>query len=110
VETVPIFWPTLVRKRVKKALLLHPEDNVVVALDDVPANDEVAVSSGVQLEVLRDVPFGHKIALRTIGRGGAIIKYGVPIAYASAGIAVGEWVHTHNAESYLTAKHEGHTA
>lgn len=44
--------------------------------------------------VLRDpVPQGHKVALRDIGAGEAVLRYGVPIGYALQAIPAGSWVH-----------------
>jgi altronate dehydratase small subunit len=92
------------------ALIIHPKDNVAVALDDIPANATVAILDGTRnvqmngVNVLQDVPFAHKIAIEPISRGHAVMKYGAPIACATAGIAVGEWVHTHNAASCVAAK------
>jgi altronate dehydratase small subunit len=70
------------------------------------------VSKGEQVEVLNsmgevildakpveDIIFGHKLALRKLGKGETIIKYGEVIGVASKPITVGEWVHTHNVES-----------
>jgi altronate hydrolase len=46
--------------------------------------------------VTRPVPAGHKVALRTIDAGAAVIKLGQPIGVATRSIAPGEHVHTHN--------------
>ncbi|MBO4472366.1 MAG: altronate dehydratase [Clostridia bacterium] len=51
-----------------------------------------------------DVPAGHKIALRDIPKGSAVIKYGYPIGVATADVKAGEFVHTHNLASALTAE------
>ena len=51
-----------------------------------------------------DVPAGHKIALRDIPKGSAVIKYGYPIGVATADVKAGEFVHTHNLSSALTAE------
>jgi hypothetical protein len=50
-------------------------------------------------DALGDVPFGHKIALKPLTLGDEVMKYGEVIGVASAGIEVGEWLHTHNVES-----------
>lgn len=50
------------------------------------------------------VPAGHKIALRDIPKGSAVVKYGYPIGVATADIRAGEFVHTHNLASALTAE------
>ena len=44
---------------------------------------------------------GHKYALRLIKAGENVIKYGMPIGYATADIAVGEHVHVHNVATNL---------
>ena len=50
------------------------------------------------------VPAGHKIALKDIAKGSAVVKYGYPIGVATADIKAGEFVHTHNLSSALTAE------
>ncbi|MDQ3623094.1 MAG: UxaA family hydrolase [Verrucomicrobiota bacterium] len=45
------------------------------------------------------LPIGHKIAARSIAAGEKILKYGAPIGSATADIAAGEHVHTHNLKS-----------
>ncbi len=44
---------------------------------------------------------GHKYAICNISCGQKVIKYGMPIGTASADIAVGEHVHTHNCKTDL---------
>ena len=51
-----------------------------------------------------DVPMGHKIALADIPKGSAVIKYGYPIGVATEDIKKGDFVHTHNLRSALTAE------
>lgn len=41
-------------------------------------------------------PAGHKVARVTIPQGAAVIKYGQTIGYATAPIAAGDHVHSHN--------------
>jgi altronate hydrolase len=60
-------------------LLLQPEDDVAVALRD-----------------LDGVPRGHKVAVRALAEGAPIRKYGQVIGVATAPIAAGDHVHTHN--------------
>jgi len=45
------------------------------------------------------LPIGHKVAARAIAAGEKILKYGAPIGSATAPIAAGEHVHTHNVQS-----------
>ena len=44
---------------------------------------------------------GHKYALQPIAKGENVIKYGFPIGHATADIAAGEWVHSHNLATNL---------
>lgn len=51
-----------------------------------------------------DVPAGHKIALKDVPIGAAIIKYGHVIGRASAPIEAGAWVHSHNLATTLSGE------
>jgi len=57
-----------------------------------------------RLRLLQSVPQGHKIALKRIGPGEPVLKYGAPIGKASRVIEPGAWVHTHNLRSALTER------
>ena len=48
------------------------------------------------------VSMGHKLALRSVGKGDPILKYGSPIGSATSDISVGEHVHLHNIKSDYT--------
>ena len=80
-------------------ILLHPNDNVAVALCDLKAGQEVRLSDGRVLTLLEDVDFGHKVALRAIATGEKVLKYGLPIGSATRDIAAGEHVHVQNMKS-----------
>lgn len=56
---------------------------------------------GVLLEGEKEIPAGHKYALRDITKGEYVIKYGEIIGKATENIKKGEWVHTHNVKSHL---------
>ena len=83
----------------ENALLIHPRDNVVVALKDLAAGEEVKAKENEGFPVLQEIPASHKIALRDIPAGEEIIKYGEVVAVCIRDIKKGEWVHTHNLES-----------
>jgi altronate dehydratase small subunit len=74
------------------ALTVHPDDNVTTLMDE--RVDEAHTRHGLTLT--SPVPFGHKVALRDIAEGEAVIKYGVPIGVATEHIAIGSHVHVHN--------------
>ena len=67
-----------------KSVIINEKDNV-----------------GVSLDGNETIPAGHKYALRPIACGDYVIKYGEIIGRATADIAEGEWVHTHNVKSHL---------
>ena len=82
-----------------QALVIHPDDNVAVMTVAGSGGQTALIRrSGPPLSlVLRgDAPFGHKIAIAGIAKGGQIRKYGEPIAIAAVDIAAGEHVHIHN--------------
>ncbi len=56
--------------------------------------------------VLVDVTSGHKYAANAIKAGEKVIKYGFPIGVATADIAEGEHVHSHNVKTGLEGKLE----
>lgn len=91
------------------AILVNPRDNVAVALEDIAQGASVSILGQDKPEIgaLRPIPFAHKIAVIPIIRGEAVLKYGVPIAFALVDIPAGEWVHEHNAKSYFVARREG---
>lgn len=76
-----------------RLLTLHVQDNVAVALADIPAG-EVDVSTGVK--VLQSVRQGHKIAITPIATGQNVQRYGQTIGQATANIKSGEHVHVQN--------------
>ena len=79
---------------------IHPEDNVAVALKDLPAGS-VHLQDGSSVTLDKDIPRGHKFALRSLKEGERVIKYGAPIGVATAPIPGGSLVHTHNMKTGL---------
>jgi altronate dehydratase small subunit len=80
------------------ALLLAPDDNIAIAVRDMPAGTIVRV--GDYTVTLGDaVKVGHKFAVRAIPKDERIVKYGAPIGRAIAAIAPGEYVHIQNVTS-----------
>jgi len=79
-------------------IVLHPDDNIAVARFALPAGARIARPHGPTLPVLAPIEAGHKVALRAIGRGELVLKYGQPIGLASAPIEPGAHVHGHNLE------------
>jgi (2R)-sulfolactate sulfo-lyase subunit alpha len=85
--------------------LIHRRgDHVGVATSDIAAGDQaVGVfmddDSTVAVEALDDVPLGHKIAIAALESGAEVVEYGVRIGRAPDGLALGDYVHTHNIKS-----------
>ena len=52
-------------------LRLHPRDSVAISIDPIVAG---SIVDGINAQ--NDIPSGHKIAMRDIASGEAIIKYG----------------------------------
>ena len=87
----------------KKALKFLPNDNVVVALEDVSKNDCLRINgeeTGVCARTA--LPQGHKIAITDIPEGGEIRKYGHVIGFAAQPIVKGDYVHVHNVQDTIT--------
>jgi len=83
---------------VNAVLVISERDNVATALEPLAAGR--AIQAGAQtLVVAETIPRGHKIALCAIPLGQDVVKYGSPIGRASADIAAGTHVHTHNVAS-----------
>lgn len=85
-------------------LLLHADDNVLVARATVDAGSDVTLEGG-KLTLKRLIPLAHKIARHDIRAGAKILKYGMPIGLATADIAAGEHVHVQNMRSAYTPTH-----
>ena len=85
----------------RRALVVHPADNVANALEDVAAGEAIAARSGpatVELAAVEAIPFGFKVALADVPVGGEVRKYGEVIGRASQAIRRGALVHVHNLE------------
>ena len=82
-------------------LRVHSADSVATCLTDAAAGARVLVD-GIEIALIDAVPRGHKFALAAIGRGDAVIKYGFPIGVATADIAAGAHVHSHNLATALS--------
>jgi len=82
----------------KTAIVISARDNVATALEALEAGRVLEVETA-RVTVAEPIPRGHKIALRPIRAGDEVIKYGSAIGTATADIAPGAHVHTHNVAS-----------
>lgn len=71
---------------------LHPDDSVVIARATLLPGTVVA--DGITAS--DRVPAGHKVAVRPVAQGEPVRRYGQIIGFATAPIAPGQHVHTHN--------------
>jgi (2R)-sulfolactate sulfo-lyase subunit alpha len=84
-----------------KALAHKLGDDVAVAVAAIVAGEEVLVvyvdDDGEEtVSATRDVPYGHKIALKSLEAGAPVTEYGTQIGIAVTHIRTGDYVHTHN--------------
>ena len=82
----------------ERLLKLADEDNVSAVARAIEAGEKIRIDGQI-VRVTQRLPVGFKVANRAIAAGEKIIKYGVPIGTATAAIAPGELVHTHNLQS-----------
>ncbi|MGZ5181843.1 MAG: UxaA family hydrolase [Ramlibacter sp.] len=80
-------------RRTEPVLLLHPQDDVLIAIEQLIAGMRLASPA---LVVRGLVPPGHKLAVRHIAAGAPVRRYGQIIGFASRAIEAGEHVHSHN--------------
>jgi hypothetical protein len=84
------------------AFQIAAADNVATLVDELAAPGPVAILGGlttVTLAAREPIFRGHKIALRALAPGDAVVKFGVRIGHATRPVAPGEWVHLHNLAS-----------
>jgi hypothetical protein len=84
--------------RLPPLLLLHPDDNILVARRDIAAGERVALD-GETFVIPHAVELGHKLARRDIAAEARVFKYGAPIGSMKIAVARGEHVHMHNLRS-----------
>ena len=86
----------------KRIVVLNQADNVATSLVPLAAQSRIEVELNGEsraITVLDSIPFGHKLAIRSLAPGDDVLKYGEVIGRASEAIAPGQWVHVHNVES-----------
>ncbi len=86
-------------------MILKPEDDVAVALRDLPEGPATLPDGGT-LHLLQAIPLGHKVARRAMPQGHHIRKYGAAIGEATQPIAAGAHVHVHNLRSLRARREE----
>jgi hypothetical protein len=79
-------------------LLLHPDDNILVARRNIVAGERVDLD-GESFVIPAAVELGHKLARRALAADTRVFKYGAPIGSMKMAVARGEHVHLHNLRS-----------
>lgn len=74
---------------------IHPDDNVLVALTDLPVGTPVTYD-GVTVTTTEKIPAKHKLALQFLAPGDPVHMYGVLVGKAAAAIGVGGLLTTAN--------------
>jgi len=85
-----------------KVLKVHPEDNVIVALQDLKAGDELEFSGQVII-AKEDIDAKHKFSLKEFVVGDDIIMYGVKVGKATKPISEGFHINTDNIQHATSA-------
>jgi altronate hydrolase len=88
------------------AFRVHPDDDVAVALTDLPANEPVTLGDGTVVVTLEAIPRGHKLALVDFAAGSPVHKYGAVIGRTTTTIRRGALVHTGNLATRLEGLEE----
>lgn len=89
-------------------ILLHPDDNILIAVADVPAGARVMID-GAAKRVNGAIPIGHKLARHAMPAGTKILRYGAPIGSLTQAVEAGDHVHLHNLASDYIATHDRET-
>ncbi|HXZ49260.1 MAG TPA: UxaA family hydrolase [Usitatibacter sp.] len=83
--------------------VVHDENDSVgvVVVEGVKAGQKLAgwimdQDKSIEVTAKSDIPIGHKLAIKPLGKDATVIKYGVDIGRVVAPIAVGEHTHVHN--------------
>lgn len=71
-----------------------PNDNVAIVANPAGLKRGAIVLTGIVLE--EDIPMGHKVALQTLKKGEAVIRYGQIIGFANQTIEKGSWINENN--------------
>jgi hypothetical protein len=76
--------------------LTHQQDNTGVVLRPVKRGETLVSRDGISVVALDDIPANNKVAVADIKKGDSVRKYGERIGFAGQDIKTGNWVHTHN--------------
>ena len=86
-------------------LQIHPDDNVLVALQDLQAGTEIGFN-GSTIKLTKDVPAKHKFMITDAQAGDPITMYGVLVGKANELVRKGEVITISNVKHDANAFHE----
>src|SRR5690349_7576133 len=78
-----------------RVLKIHPDDNVIVALEDIARGTSFSWN-GNQFEIVEDIPAKHKFFMGDMQLGDEVIMYGVLVGKAQQSIPIGSRMSTSN--------------
>lgn len=88
-------------------LSVHPKDNVLVALQNLPKGTTIE-HNGQSFDLVMDIPSKHKFVTEELSTGGHVTMYGVLVGKATQPIRRGEQVTTfnlkHDSDEYSVTK------
>ena len=86
------------------AILLHPDDNILVCVKHISVGDLFAID-GEPITSAAAIDVGHKLARAALKAGDKVYRYGAPIGSMTDAVAQGEHVHMHNMKSDYIPSH-----
>src|SRR5687768_4392053 len=78
-----------------KVLKIHPSDNVLVALQDLPRGEVVQYQT-IRVTLVGNVSAKHKIFVTDMPAGADVIMYGVLVGKTSQPVTAGSVMNTEN--------------
>lgn len=89
-------------------LRVHPDDNVWVALEKIPAGSEITLE-GQRLSAIEDIDLKHKVAIEDIAPGEFVWMYGTIVGVATKPIFKGSRISTDNLKHHTAPVTIGET-
>jgi altronate hydrolase len=78
-----------------RVLKIHPNDNVLVALQDL-VKDEIILFNNNEYHLINNIPAKHKFFIKNLSAGDEIIMYGVLVGKVQHNVLAGELMTTEN--------------
>ena len=81
-----------------KAIKINPQDNMVVALEDLKKGEIINVAEH-EIKLLEDIKQKHKFTQYSLKKGDELIMYGVKVGVANESVPMGAALNTRNTEN-----------